>query len=86
MRCAMQYHVRLHLHLGAHPPTNMNNRIVRYEFMGSPLIFTLLCLTGLLIPFAVIYLVNGTLRIEHEMNDPEAFVVKFRSRKLWGIF
>ncbi len=68
------------------PPTNMNNRIVRYEFMGNPLIFVLLCLTGFLLPIAVIYLVNGTLRIEHEMNDPEAFVVQYRSRKLWGIF
>ena len=64
----------------------MNNRIVRYEFMGSPVILTLLCLTGILIPIAILYLVNGTLRIEHEMSDPETFVTEFRSRKLWGIF
>jgi len=57
------------------------SRIVRYEFMGSTLVFWLLCLTGVLIPFAIIYLVNGTLRIETEVDDPEAFVEAFRSGK-----
>ncbi len=58
------------------------SRIVRYEFMGSTLVFWLLCLTGVLIPFAIVYLLNGTLRIEHEVDDPEAFVEAFRSGSL----
>ncbi len=57
-------------------------KIIRYEFMGSAVMFWLLCVTVVLIPFAVIYLLNGTLRIEHEMDDLERFVEDFRSGKL----
>jgi hypothetical protein len=49
--------------------------------MGSWLLFWLLCITGIGIPFAVLYLLNGTLRIEDEMADPEQFVSAFRAGK-----
>jgi len=55
------------------------SNIVRYEFMGSWLLFWLLCMTGIGIPFAVLYLLNGTLRIENEVADPEQFVSAFRA-------
>jgi hypothetical protein len=57
------------------------SKIVRYEFMGSWPLFWLFCITGIGIPFAVLYLLNGTLRIEDEMADPEQFVSAFRARK-----
>jgi hypothetical protein len=57
------------------------SRIVRNEFMGSWLLFWLLCITGIGIPIAGLYLLNGTLRIEDEMADPEQFVSAFRAGK-----
>ncbi len=57
------------------------SKVVRYEFMGSWLLFWLFCITGILIPVAILYLLNGTLRIEDEMSDPEEFVSAFRVRK-----
>ncbi len=57
-------------------------RLVRYEFLGSTVFFWLLCLTGVLVPFAVIYLLHRTVRIEEEMEDPDEFVRQVRSGKL----
>jgi len=55
------------------------SKIVRYEFMGSWLYFWLHCISGIGIPVAILYLLNGTLRIEDEMTDPEQFVSAFRA-------
>ncbi len=57
------------------------SKIVRYEFMGNWFLFWLLCITGVGIPFAILYLLNGTLRIDDEMADPEQFVADFRAGK-----
>lgn len=57
-------------------------QIIRYEFMGSWFRFWVLCLIMVGIPFAILYLINGTLRIEYELDDPESFVEQFRSGKL----
>jgi hypothetical protein len=57
-------------------------KIVRYEFMGSWLLFWAFCITVLGIPLALLYLISGTLRIEHELPDAERFVEEFRSGKL----
>ncbi len=57
------------------------SKIVRHEFMGSWLLFWLQCVTIILIPFAILYLLNGTLRIEDEIADPEEFVSAFRAKK-----
>jgi hypothetical protein len=57
------------------------SKIVRYEFVGSWLLFWLYCLTVIGIPFAVLYLLDSTLRIEDEMADPEQFVSTFRAGK-----
>ena len=57
------------------------SKIVRYEFMGNWLFFWLLCISGIGIPVAILYLLNGTLRIENEMADPERFVSAFRIGK-----
>jgi hypothetical protein len=59
-------------------------KVVRYEFMGSWMLFWLLGISVIGIPLAVLYLVNGTIRIEDELDDPEQFVADFRSGKLAG--
>jgi hypothetical protein len=58
------------------------SKIVRHQFMGSWLWFWLLCISGVGLPFAVLYLLNGTLRIDTEVDDPERFVQEFRAGKL----
>jgi hypothetical protein len=52
--------------------------------MGSWLFFWLLCITGIGLPFAVLYLLTGTLRIDEDVNDPERFIQEFRAgRRQW---
>ncbi len=58
------------------------SKIVRHEFMGSWVVFWLLCITGIGIPVAILYLLNGTIRIETELDNPEEFLDAFRRRKL----
>jgi hypothetical protein len=50
--------------------------------MGSWIWFWLICITVIGLPFAALYLLNGTIRIDSEVQDPEAFVVQYRSGKL----
>ena len=57
------------------------SKIVRWEFMGSPFLFWFLCITIILIPAAVIYMVNSTLKIENELDDPEKFIEHVRAGK-----
>lgn len=58
------------------------SKIVRFEFMGSWLVFCLLCITGIGLPLAFLYFVNGTLRIEDDLENPEEFVSQFRAGKV----
>ena len=55
------------------------SNVVRYEFVGSWLLFWFLCVTVVGSPLAVLYLISGTLRTETEMTDPEAFVAAYRA-------
>jgi hypothetical protein len=57
------------------------SKIIRNEFMGSWLLFWLLCLTVIGLPLALLYLLSGTIRIEDEMDDPERFVAAYRQGK-----
>lgn len=54
-------------------------KVVRYEFMGSWLIFWVLFISGLGLPFAILYLLDGTLRLETEVDDAEKFVEAYRA-------
>lgn len=56
-------------------------KIVRYEFMGNWIFFWFMCITVVGIPLAVLYLVDGTVRVEEELDDPERFLTQFRSRR-----
>ncbi len=58
------------------------SRIVRYEFMGSWLLFWVFSITVIGIPIAILYLVNGTLRLEVPVDDPQRFVDEFRAGRL----
>jgi hypothetical protein len=55
------------------------SKIVRHEFMGSGVLFWFLCVSIIGIPIAILYKINGTLRIEHDVDDPEGFVERYRS-------
>jgi hypothetical protein len=57
-------------------------KIVRYEFVGSPLLFSCLCVLIITIPLAIIDYVERMVRIENDLADPELFIRKFRSRTI----
>jgi hypothetical protein len=67
--------------MGGDTITATMSKIVRYEFMGSWLMFWLLCITIIGIPLAVLYFVNGTVRVEDELDEPELVLEKLRSRR-----
>jgi hypothetical protein len=48
--------------------------------MGNPIIFCILCLSVIGLPVAFIYLLNGTLTIVTEVDEPEEFVKQYRNR------
>ena len=55
--------------------------IRRREFHGNWLWFALLCLSGVGIPFAVLYLIENTVEIETEVKDGESAWEKIREQK-----
>ena len=55
-------------------------KIIRHEFMGSRLLFFLLCISGIGIPIAVIYLIESSVTVEEEVADPTAFIDAYRKR------
>jgi hypothetical protein len=57
------------------------SNVVRYEFMGSWIVFWLLFITGIGMPFAILYLLDGTLRLQTDVDDPEKFVEAYRRAK-----
>ncbi len=56
--------------------------VVRYDFLGNPLVFWFLCLTVIGIPMAIIYLLTSTLRIEDSVEHPEEFVARYKAGKI----
>jgi hypothetical protein len=54
------------------------SKIVRYEFMGNWIYFWLACITVVGIPLAVLYLINGTVRVEDDVEDAEAVISALR--------
>ena len=53
--------------------------VSRYEFMGSWVLFWFLCVTGVGIPAAILYLINGTLRIEERVENVDQMLNAMRS-------
>ncbi|MDZ7615401.1 MAG: hypothetical protein U1E05_00265 [Patescibacteria group bacterium] len=50
------------------------DRIKRREFRGSRIWVSLLCLTVIGIPIALLHLIESTIEIEYELDDAEAFL------------
>ena len=58
------------------------DKIVRREFTGSWTIFAILALTGIGVPFALLYLVDNTVEIHSRVEDAEeAFAKILAGRK-----
>jgi len=57
------------------------DKVTRYEWQGSVIILTLLCLLGITIPFAVVYFMNNLLRIETQVADGEKLADFLRARQ-----
>ncbi len=53
-------------------------KIIRREFLGSRLLFCLMCLPGITIPYAIVYLLEGIVTIEDEIEDPDALIATLR--------
>jgi hypothetical protein len=49
--------------------------------MGSWLYFWLLCITGVGLPLAFLYLVNGTIRVEEQVEDAEGVLKSLRGAR-----
>ena len=56
-------------------------KIVRHEFMGSAIIFFALCLSGIGIPLAILYLIAGTVTVEEDIEDPTQFLMQYKAGK-----
>lgn len=59
-------------------------KIVRHEFVGSPIIFFAFCISIIGIPGAILYLIAGTVAIEEDIADPTEFLIQYRAGKLRG--
>jgi hypothetical protein len=60
------------------------DKIKRRHFTGSWLLFFLLCITGVGVPLAILYLIEGTLEIETDIPDAEAFMAQqFGNKPRW---
>ena len=57
------------------------DKITRREFKGNWLCVLLLCLTGIGIPVAVLYVIENTIDIEYEVDDAEAFLQNHFGKK-----
>ena len=60
------------------------SKIVHYEFMGSWLLFWLLFISGIGLPFAILYLLEGIIRTDTDVDDPQAFIDAYRTGKARG--
>ncbi len=55
--------------------------ISRCEFMGSWLYFWLLCITVVGIPIALLYLLNGTIYVQEQVDDAERVASALRGAR-----
>jgi len=58
----------------------MSGKIVRYEFLGS---YILVCLEWILvvtIPLAIIHIINNTVRIDEQLENPTEFLEQHKKK------
>jgi hypothetical protein len=58
------------------------SKIVRYRFMGSWWWFWLLCVSGIGLPLAILYLLTGTVRLDTDVDDTEQIAEELYTGKL----
>ena len=58
----------------------MAGKIVRYEFLGSRFVFWIMFVLGITLPFAILYLVGCTVRIDEELDNPSEFLEQHRAK------
>jgi len=58
----------------------MASKIVRYEFIGDRLVFWVLFMLGITLPFAILYLLGCTVRVDEELKNPSEFLAKHRAK------
>lgn len=58
----------------------MAGKIVRYEFLGNAFVFWLMAVFVVTIPFAILYLLGCTVRVDEEMDDPSGFLEQHRAK------
>lgn len=51
---------------------SQRDKIVRRQFLGNWVLFWLLCISIIGIPFAVLYLIDGMVTIEQRVEDANA--------------
>ena len=56
------------------------DKIVRRQFLGNWVFFWLLCVTILGIPIAILYLIDGMVTIEQQVEDASAVMEIYRKR------
>ncbi len=57
------------------------DKIVRREFRGNWLLFWVLCLTGIGIPLALLYLITGIVEVHSKCEDAETSIEKIRAQR-----
>ena len=57
----------------------MAGKIVRYEFHGSYIYVALAFVLIFTIPLAIIHVINSTIRIDEEMENPSEFFERYKS-------
>ena len=58
------------------------NKIIRRQFLGSWVLFLVLCLSILGIPVAILYYKESMVIVEEELENPSAFLDAYRAGKL----
>jgi len=56
------------------------DKIIRRQFLGNWVVFWLLCVTILGIPVAILYLIDGMVTIEQQVEDATAVMEIYRQR------
>lgn len=76
--------IECHVAIAQRPFTMMETptgQIIRKEFIGSRILFVLLCFTILGIPAAILYLLQTMVTVIEEVEDPNEFMEQFRNGK-----
>lgn len=56
------------------------DKIKKREFVGNQLFFWVLCISGIGIPIAIVYLINSTIETEFEVENADQFWNHYRNK------